>query len=168
MDNWVGPCTTGEEWLCLSGPGGILYLIRTLSCSPTTQILQAGDVFPTSLVSLSIPEISGPRLADVEGDSPVAQTGKNPPAMNETQVQLPGWEDALEKEMATHSSISAWRIHGIHGQRSLGGYSSCGRKESDMTEQLTLNTGLADNPPLERNDSAQKGSKTEGRFSTYL
>ena len=88
--------------------------------------------------------------------------------MPKTWVQPLGPEDALEKEMATHSSILAWRIHGIHGQRSLGGYSSCGRKESDMTEQLTLNTGLADNPPLERNDSAQKGSKTEGRFSTYL
>ena len=168
MDNWVGPCTTGEEWLCLSGAGGILYLIRTLSCSPTTQFLQGGDVFPTRLVSLSIPEISGPRLADVEGASPVAQIVKSPPAMHEARVQLLGWEDALEKKMATHSSILAWRIHGIHGQRSLAGYSSWGHKESDVTEQLTLNTGLADNPPLERNDSAQKRSKIEGRFSTYL
>ena len=31
-------------------------------------------------------------------------------AMQETQVQSLGWEDALEKEMATHSSILAWRI----------------------------------------------------------
>ena len=30
--------------------------------------------------------------------------------MWETQVQFPGWEDPLEKEMATHSSILAWRI----------------------------------------------------------
>ena len=30
--------------------------------------------------------------------------------MQETQVQSPGWEDSLEKEMATHSSILAWRI----------------------------------------------------------
>ena len=64
--------------------------------------------------------------------------------------------------MATHSSILAWRIHGIHGQRSLAGYSSWGHKESDVTEQLTLNTGLADNPPLERNDSAQKRAKLKG------
>ena len=35
---------------------------------------------------------------------------KNPPAMQETQVQSLGWEDPLEKEMATHSSILAWRI----------------------------------------------------------
>ena len=38
---------------------------------------------------------------------------KNPPAMQETQetwVQSLGWEDPLEKEMATHSSILAWEI----------------------------------------------------------
>ena len=35
---------------------------------------------------------------------------KNLPAMQETQVQSLGWEDPLEKEMATHSSILAWEI----------------------------------------------------------
>ena len=35
---------------------------------------------------------------------------KNMPAMHETWVQSLGWEDSLEKEMATHSSILAWRI----------------------------------------------------------
>ena len=35
---------------------------------------------------------------------------KNLPAMQKTQVQSLGWEDALEKGMATHSSILAWRI----------------------------------------------------------
>ena len=35
---------------------------------------------------------------------------KNPPAIQETQVQALGQEDALEKEMATHSSILVWRI----------------------------------------------------------
>ena len=40
----------------------------------------------------------------------VAQTVKNPPAMRETQVQSLSWEDPLEKGMATHSSILAWRI----------------------------------------------------------
>ena len=35
---------------------------------------------------------------------------KNPPAMWETRVRSLGWEDALEKGMATHSSILAWRI----------------------------------------------------------
>ena len=40
----------------------------------------------------------------------VAQVVKNPPAMQETWVQSPGWEDPLEKGKATHSSILAWRI----------------------------------------------------------
>ena len=40
----------------------------------------------------------------------VAQTVKNPPALQETWVQSLGWEDPLEEEMATHSSIRAWRI----------------------------------------------------------
>ena len=35
---------------------------------------------------------------------------KNPSAMQEIQVQLLDWEDPLEKEMATHSSILAWEI----------------------------------------------------------
>ena len=35
---------------------------------------------------------------------------KNLPAMQETGVQFLGWEDPLEKEMATHSSILAWEI----------------------------------------------------------
>ena len=40
----------------------------------------------------------------------MAQTVKNLPAMQATQVQSLGREDALEKAMATHSSILAWRI----------------------------------------------------------
>ena len=44
------------------------------------------------------------------GDSLVAQMVKNLPAIGETRVQSLGWEDPLEKGMATCSSISAWRI----------------------------------------------------------
>ena len=40
----------------------------------------------------------------------MVQTVKNPSAMQEIQVQSLGWEDPLEKGMATHSSILAWRI----------------------------------------------------------
>ena len=42
--------------------------------------------------------------------------------MQETQVGSLGWEDPLEEEMATHSSILAWESH---GQRSLAGYHPC-------------------------------------------
>ena len=44
------------------------------------------------------------------GGSLIAQTVKNLPAMQETWVRSLGWEDTLEKEMATDSSILAWRI----------------------------------------------------------
>ena len=50
---------------------------------------------------------------------------KNLLAMWETWVQSLGWEDSLEKGMATHSSILAW---------SLMCYSPWGHKESNMTE----------------------------------
>ena len=43
-------------------------------------------------------------------NSLVAQTVKNPLAMQETWVRSLGWEDPLEKGKATHSSILAWRI----------------------------------------------------------
>ena len=47
------------------------------------------------------------------------------------RVRFLGWEDPLEKSMATHSSMLAWRIS---RQKSLVGYRPQGRKEPDMTE----------------------------------
>ena len=44
------------------------------------------------------------------GASLVAQRLKHLPGMQETRVQSLGWEDSLEKEMATHCSTLAWRI----------------------------------------------------------
>ena len=43
-------------------------------------------------------------------ESLVAQTVKNLPAMWKTQIRSLGWEDPLEKEMASHSNTLAWRI----------------------------------------------------------
>ena len=60
----------------------------------------------------------------------VAQRLKRLPPMWETRVQSLGWEDPLEKEMATDSSTSA------HGERSLVGYSPRGGKESNTTDRL--------------------------------
>ena len=59
---------------------------------------------------------------------------KNPPAMQETQVQSLGQEDPLEKRMATHSSIVAWRIPWTEEPHRQ---SPWGLKEVDMTEQLS-------------------------------
>ena len=50
------------------------------------------------------------RLLDMSWTSLVAQKVKNLPAMQEKRVQSLGWEDPLEKGMATHSTILAWRI----------------------------------------------------------
>ena len=55
---------------------------------------------------------------------------KNLPAMQENQVQTPGWEDSLEKEMAAYIVILPGKCH---GQWSLEGYSPWGLKELDMT-----------------------------------
>ena len=60
----------------------------------------------------------------------MAQLVKNPSAMWETWVQSLGWEDPLEKGMATHSSILAWRI-------------PWGHKESDTTETERLSLSLS-------------------------
>ena len=61
----------------------------------------------------------------------MAQMVKCLPAMWGTRVQSLGQEDPLEKEMATHSSILAWRI--LWTEES-GGPQSMGRKELDTTE----------------------------------
>ena len=62
----------------------------------------------------------------------MAQAVKNLPAVQDTRVQSLGWEDPLEKEMATHSSILAWRIS---WSEEPGGLQSRGRKESGATER---------------------------------
>ena len=61
--------------------------------------------------------------------------------MQETLVQSLGQEDLLEKEMATHSSLLAWKISQTS---TMAGYSPCCHKDSDMTERLSraeLSTG---------------------------
>ena len=69
----------------------------------------------------------------------VAQLVKNLPAVQETQVRSPGWEDPLEKEMVTHSSMLAWKISRTEEP---GGLQSVGsqRAQSGLTERLTHDT----------------------------
>ena len=62
----------------------------------------------------------------------VAQTVKNLPAVQETWVLSLDWEDPLEKEIATHFSILAWKIS--RTERSLVGCSPWSRKELGTTE----------------------------------
>ena len=65
----------------------------------------------------------------------VAQSVKNLPAVKETRVRSLGWEDPLEKEMATHSSILAWKISWTEEP---GGLQSIGSQKSGTTERLKL------------------------------
>ena len=84
--------SVGKEYACNAGDSG---LIPGLGRSPGEGI---GYPLQYSWASL------------------VAQLVKNQPAMWETQVRSLGWEDALEKGMATHCSILAWRIpQTVHG-----------------------------------------------------
>ena len=64
------------------------------------------------------------------GASLIAQLVNHLPAMQETRVQFLGWEDPLEKEVATHFSILAWRIPWTEEP---GGLQSMGSQESDTT-----------------------------------
>ena len=77
----------------------------------------------------------------------VAQRVKCLPAMWETWVRSLGREDPLEKEIATHSSILAWRIPWME---ELGGLQSTGHKQSDTTERLhfTFTTESKKSPSL--------------------
>ena len=72
----------------------------------------------------------------------VVQMVKNPPAMRESWVQSLDQEDPLEESLATHSSILSWRF--------LAGCSLWGLKESDMTEQLSMDTFPLYSPKLLR------------------
>ena len=72
----------------------------------------AGDAKDWSLVpgSVKSPGEGNGNPLQYSWASLVGQMAKNPPAMCETWVLFLGWEDPLEKEMATHSSILAWKI----------------------------------------------------------
>ena len=65
----------------------------------------------------------------------MAQTVRNLPALQEKWALSLGWEDPIEKGMATHSGIPTWRIPLTEEPDWL---QSTGHKESDTTEGLTL------------------------------
>ena len=65
----------------------------------------------------------------------MAQTVKHLPTVQETRVQSLGWEDLLERAMATHSSILAWKIPWIEEPARL---QSMGSQESHMTSLSLL------------------------------
>ena len=78
--------------------------------------------------------------------SVIAQSVKNPPAMQETQIRSLSWEDPLEKKMATHSRILAWRIPWTEEP---GGLQSIGsrRVRHGWAELVTLSLLVFRPPP---------------------
>ena len=86
-----------------------------------------------SLQSMGLQRIQHGWMTKHNRASLVAQLVKNLPEMQETQVWFLDWEDPLEKEMATHSSILAWRIPWTEEPVRL---LSMGHKELDTTYWL--------------------------------
>ena len=74
--------------------------------------------------------------------SQVAQWWRIHLSMQETQVQSLSWENPLQKEMASHSSILAWKIPWTEEP---GGLQSMGHKESDTTEWLSMSIAETNN-----------------------
>ena len=81
--------------------------------------------------------------------------------MQEMQVPALGLEDLLQREMANHSSILAWEIH---GQRSLAGCSPWGWKELDTTQQLSTRAEGTEIGKQERDKAAAFTSLKSGSF----
>ena len=65
--------------------------------------IKGKNITSTNLIFLSLESLK-------EKASPMSQMVKNLPAMQETPVQSLGWKDPLEKGMAIHSSVLAWRV----------------------------------------------------------
>ena len=133
--------------LCLQTPGCFqfthLHQNGALPPMPTSPDASSTQMSPKHPAEFTV-TVSGPlcecfhSCVTDKGASLVAQVGKNPPAMWETHVPSLGWEDPLEKGMAAHSHILAWRIP----QRSLAGYSPLGQKRVRQDSQLTLSPSL--------------------------
>ena len=95
----------------------------------------------------------------------MAQTVKRLPTMQETRVQFLGWEDLLEKEMATHSVFLPGKSH---GRRNLVGYSPRGHKESDTTERLHFHFSPSLKDRFRQERSMTKPACVPNRISSLL
>ena len=94
----------------------------------TAMYLNKSSIIPQKQISINHQQIF--RFLMVYEDFPGSSAVKNPPAVQETWVRSLGREDPLEKEMATHSSILAWKIPWTEEPGSL---QSMGSQESDRT-----------------------------------
>ena len=91
-----------------SPPGFSVHgILQARTLSGCRALLQG--IFPTQGSNPSLPYLHW-QVVTLPQAFLTAQLVKNLPAVWETWVQSLGWEDPLEKEMATHSSVLAWRI----------------------------------------------------------
>ena len=122
----------GTKMLCSHNEYGVTYLVMLASTFWMPRLLSG---FPQLTGSQSV--VLGSAATAPPGGliwvSLVAQMVKKPPATQETRVQSLGWEDPLEKEMATHSSILAWDIPWTEES---GGLQSIEWQRVDMTRDL--------------------------------
>ena len=109
--DWIPLVSLHITTLCLAVLLVLYWFLNSPECS---EILQPMTAVATSWGKIhyrSAPLLLGfPGGSVVKSASLIAQLVKNPSAMQETWVSFLVWEDPLEKEMAIHSSILAWRI----------------------------------------------------------
>ena len=122
---WFSPLSLMFYHFIMKFPGRLPYM--EILQSPQTMAAATQHPFPRP-ISWACPD---PEL----WASLVAHMVKNLPAMQETQIWSLGWEDPLEKGMATPPVLLPGESH---GQTSLVGYGPWGRKDSDTTEWLSL------------------------------
>ena len=96
---------------------------------------------------------------------PVAQVVKNLPAVQESRVRSLGWEDPLEKEMATHSSILAWKIPWTEEP---GGLQSMGSQRVGHNQVTSTNTMDHGNSEIENARFASSKCELSGITSLDL
>ena len=94
---WLSPLTAPTPWMSLT-PWGLHHP------------LPAAFLWKRQPLELCQGKNSSVWCLPSSRASPVAQMVKNLPALQETWVRSLGWEEPLEKEMVTHSSILAWKI----------------------------------------------------------
>ena len=102
FDTFIFPCTL----LPLSGHARQYWADQTIKLKPRKVSVCSKTSPPKPLPKISSTPNTLKRV------SVVTQMVKNEPAVQETQIWSLGWEDPLEKGMATHPSILAWRIPG--------------------------------------------------------
>ena len=103
-EDWVSADTAVKGWRVIGTSGVVIRSGDTMQVNSRTADMW-NCVFPQDLEDSISSGLVAPHLN--LGASLVVQVVKNPPAMQETRVRSLGWEDPLEKEMTTHSSILA-------------------------------------------------------------